>query len=51
MHFHRQTNLVETFKLFFPSDFKIAGNRAIVFDESDLVPTDALRFCIAAALT
>ena len=51
MYFHCQTNLVETFKTLFPSDFKFEGNRAIVFDESDLVLTDALRFCIAAALT
>ena len=51
MYFHCQTNLVETFKTLFPSDFRFEGNRAIIFDESDLVPTDALRFCIAAALT
>ena len=51
MYFHCQTNLVETFKTLFPSDFRFEGNRAIVFDESDLVLTDALRFCIAAALT
>ncbi len=51
MHFHCQTNLVETFKTLFPSDFRFEGNRAIVFNESDVVPTDALRFCVAAALT
>ena len=51
MYFHCQTNLVETFKTLFPSDFKFEGNRAIVFDEFDVVPNDALRFCIAAALT
>ena len=51
IYFHCQTNLVETFKTLFPSDFRFEGNRAIVFDESDLVPTEALRFCIAAALT
>jgi hypothetical protein len=36
----------------FPDDFKFEGNRAIVFDDDDeVVPIDALCFCIAAALT
>jgi Na+-transporting methylmalonyl-CoA/oxaloacetate decarboxylase gamma subunit len=35
----------------FPTELKFEGNRAIVFDESDAVPTDSLAFCIAAALT
>ena len=51
MYFHCQTTLVETFRTLFPADFKFQGNRAIVFDESDSVPVDALAFCIAAALT
>lgn len=51
IYFNCQTNLVETFRTLFPTDFKFEGNRAIVFGESDPVPTDALRFCIAAALT
>ena len=51
MYFHCQTNLIETFKTLFPGEFKFEGNRAIVFNESDAVPKDALAFCIAAALT
>lgn len=51
MYFHCQTNLVETFRTLFPDDFKFEGNRSIVFEESDVVPVDALEFCIAAALT
>ncbi|MDB5799854.1 MAG: hypothetical protein JWL63_793 [Rhodocyclales bacterium] len=51
MYFHCQTNLVETFRTLFPNDFTFEGNRAIVFRESDVVPTDSLSFCIAAALT
>jgi hypothetical protein len=35
----------------FRTELKFEGNRAIVFDESDAVPTDALAVCIAAALT
>ena len=51
MYFHCQTNLVETFRALFPREFRYEGNRALVFDESDAVPRDALAFCIAAALT
>jgi hypothetical protein len=51
MYFHCQTNLVETFKTLFPGEFKFQGNRAIVFDESEVVPGDSLTFCVAAALT
>jgi hypothetical protein len=51
MYFHCQTNLVETFRTLFPNEFAFEGNRAIVFRESEVVPTDSLSFCIAAALT
>jgi hypothetical protein len=51
MYFHCQTNLIETFRTLFPTEFKFEGNRAIVFDENDLVPMDSLAFCIASALT
>jgi hypothetical protein len=51
MYFHCQTNLVETFRTLFPKEFAFKGNRAIVFRESEVVPTDSLSFCIAAALT
>jgi hypothetical protein len=51
IYFNCQTNLVETFRTLFPSDFKFEGNRAIVFTVSEIVPTDSLAFCIAAALT
>jgi Domain of unknown function (DU1801) len=51
MYFHCQTNLVETFRTLFPNDFHFEGNRAIIFQQDDAVPTDSLCFCIAAALT
>jgi hypothetical protein len=51
LYFNCQTTLVETFRALFPDDFRFEGNRAIVFNASDAVPTDALVFCIAAALT
>lgn len=51
MYFHCRTNLVETFRTLFPNDFRFEGNRAIVFEEGEVVPKDSLSFCIGAALT
>ena len=51
MYFHCQTNLIATFRRRFPTELEFEGNRAIVFDGAEVVPTDALRICIAAALT
>ena len=51
MYFNCQTSLVQTFRTLFPTEFKFEGNRAIVFDEADAMPADALALCIAAALT
>ena len=51
VYFNCQTTLVDTFRTLFPREFKYEGNRAIVFDESDTVPTKTLSVCIAAALT
>ncbi len=51
MYFNCQTNLVESFRTLFPDELEFEGNRAIVFDESDVVPADSLSICIAAALT
>ena len=51
MYFNCQTTLVETFKTLFPREFCYEGNRAIVFQESEPIPKDALAFCVASALT
>ena len=51
MYFNCTTKLVETFRTMFPNDFKYEGNRALVFAANAPMPTDALRFCIAIALT
>ena len=51
MYFNCKTNLIDTFRTIFPDDFKYEGNRAIVFGSNSVIPADALRFCIAAALT
>ena len=51
MYFHCQTNLIATLRRRFPTELEFEGNRAIVFDEAEVLPTDTLRVCIAAALT
>lgn len=51
IYFNCQTTLVDTFRTLFPHELRFEGNRAIVFREPDEVPAEALRFCIAAALT
>ena len=51
IYFNCQTNLVESFRTLFPSEFIYQGNRAIVFDADEIVPKGAVCFCISAALT
>ena len=51
MYFNCQTSLIESFRTLFPHDFKFEGNRAIVFTEAQVIPKDALAFCISGALT
>ncbi len=49
--FNCQTTLVETFRQSYADLFDFEGNRAIVFHEDDDIPIDALRHCVAQALT
>ncbi|MEM7112732.1 MAG: DUF1801 domain-containing protein [Chloroflexota bacterium] len=51
MYFHCQTNLVSTFRRLHPTAFQYEGNRAIIFDEKNDIAIDALKQCIALALT
>ncbi len=51
MYFHCQTNLIETFKTMFPGKFKYEGNRAILFNEDEIIPVRELSLCISNALT
>lgn len=48
---HCQTDLVATFKAIYPETFVYHGKRAIVLDADRPLPEDALRHCIALALT
>jgi uncharacterized protein DUF1801 len=50
IYFHCQTNLVETFREFYP-ELQFSGNRAILLDASKAPPEAKLRHCVALALT
>jgi Domain of unknown function (DU1801) len=50
LYFHCQTNLVGTFRELYPS-LTYGGNRCILLDASQALPKDALRHCVALALT
>ena len=49
--FHCQTTLVPTFRELYADRFSFQGDRAIVFSPGEKVPQEALRHCIALALT
>ena len=51
MFFHCQANLVPHFREIYPEKFRFQRNRALVFDHGDAIPTDALKHCVALALT
>jgi len=49
--FHCQTDLVATFRDLYPDKWSYGGNRCILLDADDKVDVEALRHCIALALT
>ena len=51
VYFHCQTDLVETFRELYPTEFSYGGNRSILLNAEDAVPEQALRHCVALALT
>jgi hypothetical protein len=51
VYFHCQTDLVETFRQLYPTELRYGGNRSILLNAHDDVPTAALRHCVALALT
>jgi hypothetical protein len=50
LYFHCQTSLVETFRELYP-ELVYGGNRCILLDTAEELPKDALRHCVALALT
>ncbi len=51
MYFICRTTLVETFRQIYPMEFHYEENRSILFDDMDEIPVEALKDCIAMALT
>ena len=51
LYFNCQTTLVETFRSLFPETFSFVGNRAVLTPLSAPLPEDAVKTCIATALT
>jgi hypothetical protein len=51
VYFNCQTDLVETARQLYPGVFTFEGNRALHLDAGRPLPVDALRHCIALALT
>jgi len=51
LYFNCQTTLIETFRSLFPETFSFEGNRALLLPLSEPLLEDAIKTCIAAALT
>jgi hypothetical protein len=51
MFVHCQTDLVATFREIYPKELAYGGNRSVIFNAGDDVPEEALRYCVALALT
>jgi hypothetical protein len=51
VYFHCQTDLVETFRELYPTEFSYGGNRSIMLNAADDVSEPALQHCVALALT
>ena len=51
VYFHCQTDLVETFRELYPTEFNYGGNRSILLDADRDSSETALRHCVALALT
>jgi len=51
MYVHCQTTLMDQYRLLYPETFAFDGQRALLFSTREPIPQDALRHCIALALT
>ena len=51
MFFNCQTTLIETCKQMYPHEFSYEGNRAIIFEVGEKIPTSKIKACIRLALT
>ncbi|MEQ8442426.1 MAG: DUF1801 domain-containing protein [Alphaproteobacteria bacterium] len=51
LYVHCGTRLIDTFKSHYAGTLRFQAKRAVLFDASKPLPTDAVRHCIALALT
>tara|TARA_R110001599_G_scaffold300524_1_gene505709 strand:- start:231 stop:644 length:414 start_codon:yes stop_codon:yes gene_type:complete len=51
LYVHCQTNLIERYQQLYSETLTFDGKRAVVFKLNDELPVDAVRHCIAMALT
>lgn len=51
IYFTCTTNLVETFREKYPTEFEFEGNRSIIFSADDEIPVQELSDCMSLALT
>ncbi len=51
LHFICSTQLVNTFRIIFGDELEFEGDRAIVLDLKDPIPSSALKRCVTLALT
>jgi len=51
VYFHCKTKLIETFKEIYRNTFTFEGNRAIILNENEAVPINALKHCFELSLT
>lgn len=51
IYFHCQTNLVAKFRELYPTELRYGGNRSIMFHVRDELSEEALRHCVALAMT
>ncbi len=51
LYFICTTELVNTFRVIFGDELQFEGNRAIILDMKEQIPTSALKRCISLALT
>ena len=51
LYFHCKTSLIDTFKELYGNKLKFEGNRAILFDISEAIPTEEVKHCIFLSLT
>jgi len=51
LYVHCQTDLVDRYEQIYGDELTFDGNRAVLFDSNDELPVDAIKHCVAMALT